>query len=299
MGHDHEHHHGSSNIKTAFFLNFSFTIIELIGGVLTNSVAIMSDAIHDLGDSLSLGLSWFLQNKSKQKSNNTFTYGYRRFSLLGALINSIVLIVGSLFVLSEAVPRILDPQPPQSVGMFFLAILGVVVNGTAVLKTRSGTSMNMKVVSWHLLEDVLGWIAVLIVSIVMYFWNFPILDPLLAVLITCYILVNVIRNLKKTLFIFLDGVPEEIDPDAIATEIQKLANVADTHHVHVWSLDGEEHVLTLHVVLADGLSVDEIAEVKRAVKQAVSPYQFSHITIETELSEADCSLHEEPSTPSR
>ncbi|RSL35284.1 cation transporter [Salibacterium salarium] len=291
MSHDHHHHHHShGNIKTAFFLNFGFTIIELIGGILTNSVAIISDAIHDLGDSLSLGTSWFLQKKSEQKSNDTFTFGYKRFSLLGALINSLVLIAGSLFVLSEAVPRLWNPESPHAGGMLAMSLLGIAVNGAAVLKLKSGKTMNEKVVSWHLLEDVLGWVAVFIVSVVMMFWDFAILDPLLSVLITIYILFNVLKNLKKTLFIFLDGVPEEVDAMKIEQSIQQIENVEDTHHTHIWSLDGEQHVLSTHVVLCENISKEEIMKVKTAIKEALQRYSLEHITIETEFSSDDCSL---------
>ncbi|MDQ0298025.1 cobalt-zinc-cadmium efflux system protein [Salibacterium salarium] len=291
MSHDHHHHHHShGNIKTAFFLNFGFTIIELIGGILTNSVAIISDAIHDLGDSLSLGTSWFLQKKSEQKSNDTFTFGYKRFSLLGALINSLVLIAGSLFVLSEAVPRLWNPESPHAGGMLAMSLLGIAVNGAAVLKLKSGKTMNEKVVSWHLLEDVLGWVAVFIVSVVMVFWDFAILDPLLSVLITVYILFNVLKNLKKTLFIFLDGVPEEMDAMKVEQSIQQIENVEETHHTHIWSLDGEQHVLSTHVVLCEDISKEEIMKVKTAIKEALQRYPLEHITIETEFSSDDCSL---------
>ncbi|MFZ4451447.1 cation diffusion facilitator family transporter [Salibacterium aidingense] len=288
--HHHHHHHSQSNIKTAFFLNFGFTIIELIGGILTNSMAIISDAIHDLGDSLSLGTAWVLQNKSEQRSNDTFTFGYRRFSLLGALVNSLVLIAGSLFVLSEAVPRLLNPETPHAGGMLMLSLLGMAVNGAAVLKMKSGRTMNEKVVSWHLLEDVLGWVAVFIVSVVMMFWDFAILDPLLSVLITLYILINVLRNLKKTLFIFLDGVPEEMDALKVEKSIQRIPNVEDTHHTHIWSLDGEQHVLSTHVVLCEDISKEEVMHVKTAIKEALHHYPLEHITIETEFSAEDCSL---------
>ncbi|MFD2705818.1 cation diffusion facilitator family transporter [Salibacterium lacus] len=293
MGHDHHHdhhHHSPSNIKTAFFLNFGFTIIELIGGVLTNSMAIISDAIHDLGDSLSLGTSWFLQNKSEQKSNQTFTFGYRRFSLLGALINSLVLVAGSLFILSEAVPRLLNPEPAHAGGMLLLSLLGMAVNGAAVLKMKSGASMNEKVVSWHLLEDVLGWVAVFVVSVVMMFWDAAILDPLLSVLITLYILMNVLKNLKKTLFLFLDAVPEEMDTEQIEQSIRSISGVEDTHHTHIWSLDGEQHVLSTHVVLNEDISKADMMQVKASIKEALGAYPLEHITIETECTTDDCSL---------
>ncbi|SFM39903.1 cation diffusion facilitator family transporter [Salibacterium qingdaonense] len=293
MGHDHHHdhhHHSHSNIKTAFFLNFGFTIIELIGGVLTNSMAIISDAIHDLGDSLSLGTAWFLQNKSEQKSNQTFTFGYRRFSLLGALINSLVLVAGSLFILSEAVPRLWNPEPAHAGGMLLLSLLGMAVNGAAVLRMKSGASMNEKVVSWHLLEDVLGWAAVFVVSVIMMFWDAAILDPLLSVLITLYILMNVLKNLKKTLFLFLDGVPEEMDTEQIEQSIRSIPDVEDTHHTHIWSLDGEQHVLSTHVVLNEDISKADMMKVKASIKEALEAYPLEHITIETECTTDDCSL---------
>ena len=190
MGHHHHHHsHSSGNIKTAFFLNFGFTILEIIGGILTNSIAILSDALHDLGDSISLGIAWYLDNFSKKDSTSRYSYGYRRFSLLGALINSLVLIGGSLFILSEAIPRILNPEEAHAPGMIAFAILGVIVNGAAVLKLKDDKSMNAKVVAWHLMEDVLGWVAVLIVGITLLFVNLPVLDPILSILITLYVFV--------------------------------------------------------------------------------------------------------------
>ena len=163
--HHHDHHGDVKNIKVAFFLNFGFAIIEIIGGFLTNSVAILSDAVHDLGDSLSLGLAWYFQKYSRKKSDSTYTYGYRRFSLVGALANSLVLIVGSILILTEAIPRIFNPQQAHPQGMMMLAVLGIAVNGVAMLRLRRGKSLNEKVVSLHLMEDVLGWIAVLVGAI--------------------------------------------------------------------------------------------------------------------------------------
>ncbi|MEZ4948541.1 MAG: cation diffusion facilitator family transporter [Saprospiraceae bacterium] len=204
MGHDQHHHdHSTGNLKVAFFLNIGFTILEFFGGIYVNSVAIMSDAIHDLGDSLSLGTSWYLQNKSKQEADHKFSYGYRRFSLFGALINSLVLIVGSVIIIKEAIERIISPESTDANGMLWFAIVGVLVNGYAAWKLSSGKTMNERVVSWHLLEDVLGWVAVLIVAIVLQFKDIQYLDPALSLLITLYILWNVVIRLKETLFLFL------------------------------------------------------------------------------------------------
>lgn len=290
MGHDHDHHSAGKNLKFAFFLNAGFTIFELIGGFYVNSVAIVSDAVHDLGDTLSLGTSWYLQNKSKQKRNNKFSFGYKRFSLLGALINSLVLLGGSVFVITEAVGRLLEPEHSDAKGMMVFAIIGVAVNGFAAYKLSKGTSMNEKVVSWHLLEDVLGWVAVLIVAIVLQFKDIHYLDPALSLLITSFILWNVFKRLKETLFIFLQGVPKEIDLSEIETKLNQIPNIASLHHMHVWSLEGTDHVFTTHIKLKNINRFQQLLEVKKQVKNVLQEYHFDHYTIETELDEETCDL---------
>ena len=290
MGHDHSHSHSGKNLKLAFFLNLAFTILEFIGGMYVNSVAIVSDAVHDLGDSLSLGTSWYLDKKSKEKSNSTFSFGYRRFSLLGALINSLVLIAGSIYVIYEAVGRLFEPEHSDADGMIIFAIIGVAVNGFAAYKLSSGKTMNEKVVSWHLLEDVLGWVAVLIVAIVLKFEDIHYLDPALSLLITMYILWNVVKRLKDTLFIFLQGVPRDIDLDEIRNSLLSIDKVASMHHTHVWSLEGEHHVFTAHIKLQYIREFKEIVAVKKEVKDVLKKYSFEHYTIETELDDETCEL---------
>lgn len=255
-----------------------------------NSISIISDAVHDLGDSLSLGTSWYLDSKSKKKANSKYSYGYRRFSLLGALINSVVLIAGSVYVIYEAVGRILEPEHSDAQGMVIFAIIGVLVNGYAAYKLSSGKSMNEKVVSWHLMEDVLGWVAVLIVAIVLYFKDIHYLDPALSLLITLYILYNVFKRLKETLFIFLQGVPSDINLDEIKNGLLNLEKVKSLHHTHIWSLEGEHHVFTSHVILKDIEKFDQVIEVKTLIKDRLDEYNFEHYTIETELDSETCKL---------
>lgn len=290
MGHHHDHQSAGKNLKFAFFLNAGFTIFELIGGFYVNSVAIVSDAVHDLGDTLSLGTSWYLQNKSRKESNVRFSFGYKRFSLLGALINSLVLIGGSFFVIIEAVKRLIHPEYSNAEGMMYFAIVGVTVNGIAAWKLSKGKSLNEKVVSWHLLEDVLGWVAVLIVAIILQFWANPYLDPALSLLITSYILWNVFKRLSDTLFIFLQGVPKEIDLEEIENKLLKIPNIASLHHVHIWSLEGTDHVFTTHVKLKNINSFQQFLEVKKQVKIILQQYNFDHYTVETELDEETCDL---------
>lgn len=287
-GHGHHHHHTSDNIRVAFFLNFSFTLLEFIGGALTNSLAIMSDALHDLGDSVSLGLAWYLENKSNQTATQRYTYGYRRLSLLGALINTTILIAGSLIILAQAVPRILNPEPTDAQGMLLFAILGIVVNGVAALRLSRSESMNARVATWHLLEDALGWMAVLVVSIVLLFVDLYILDPILSVLITLYILYNVIRNLKSTLALFLQAVPDTVDVPQLENELTHIPHVLSTHHTHVWSLDGEHHVLTTHVVVESGLDRETVCDIKEQIRQVIINKSFEHITIDIEYEDEPC-----------
>ena len=291
MTHDH-HHNQEGNIKIAFFLNLGFTILEFFGGLYVNSVAIISDALHDLGDSISLGLSWYLDHKSKKGANRKFTFGYTRFSLLGALINSLVLIAGSIFVINEAVARIITPEHTDAQGMLIFAIIGVIVNGYAAWKVSHGKTLNEKVISWHLLEDVLGWAAVLIVSIVLIFQDIHYLDPALSILITGYVLWNVIKRLKETLYVFLQGSPDDVSVEELETKFLKKDFINQTKHVHLWSLDGESHVFTAHLILEGVSEYSEIIRVKKEIREILKPYNFSHSTIEVELDTKTSSLIE-------
>lgn len=288
--HDHHHHHGSADgrIGIAFALNLIFTIIEFIGGILTNSTAILADAVHDLGDSLSIGLGWLLARLGRRPATGQYTYGYQRLSLLGALINAIVLIAGSLWVLSEAIPRLSDPPMPHATGMAWLAVLGIAVNGAAAWSLSGGRTLNEKVLNWHLLEDVLGWVAVLIVAIVLQFADWPILDPLLSIAFTLFILFNVVRNLRETVRLFLQAAPEAGMAEEIEQKLLQLPHVVDVHHLHLWSLDGEHHVLTAHLVLDIPLSAETQREVKEAIRKACESCDISHTTIELEQADEAC-----------
>lgn len=288
-GHHHHHHHGDvKNIKTAFFLNIFFTIIEIIGGFYTNSIAILSDALHDLGDSLSLGLAWYFQKLSKKSRDRQFSYGYKRFSLLAAIINSIVLVVGSVFILLEAIPRLLNPIQPDAQGMIILAVLGVLFNGAAVLRLTKGDSMNERVAMLHLLEDVFGWVAVLIGSIIMYFFDLPIIDSILSIGISMLILFNVVKNLKQSLQIVLQGIPNDVDEKEILTYLNSLDGIANAHDLHIWSMDGQYNVLTTHLVLEKDISIDELEILKQQIRDELHKKGIEHTTLEFESKDADC-----------
>jgi cobalt-zinc-cadmium efflux system protein len=289
--HDHHHHHSMENITLAFWLNTGFAVFELFGGLYTNSVAILADSLHDFGDSLSLGLSYYFQKKSAQKRDKTFSYGYKRFSLLGAFINSLILIVGSVFIIQEVVLRLAHPEPSNAKGMILFALIGVAVNLVAMLRLKKGSSLNEKVISLHFLEDVLGWVAVLIGSVVMFFFDVPLLDPILSLLITLYILFNVYKNLRAAFRIILQAVPENVDTNAIQKKIQSLPGVKSIHDFHVWTMDGIYNVLTLHVVIDDSSTLDH-EELKKEIRHSMEHLNIAHTTIELEPSDEKCEFRE-------
>lgn len=263
-------------------------LVEVIGGLWTNSIAILSDALHDLGDSLSLGVAWYFARISKKERTQKYTYGYKRFSVLGALINSIVLITGSIFIIVEAVPRLLNPESPNAQGMIYLAIAGVLVNGIAAFRLSKGASLNEKAVYTHLLEDVLGWVAVLIGAIVMSFWQVPIIDPVLSCLIAGYIIFNVVRNLKASFRIILQGSPADIKPDEIIAAMNAIPKVAEAHDCHIWSMDGIYHISSVHLVISENLTLSELKDIKKSGKEKMKALGINHTTIEFETQDEKC-----------
>ncbi|WP_337878845.1 cation diffusion facilitator family transporter [Rheinheimera sp.] len=292
-GHSHHgHHHGSEtgNIAVAFWLNFSFSIIELIGGLLTNSVAILADAMHDLGDSLAIAFAWAAAKVSGKAPNQRYSYGYRRWSLLSALVNSLILVLGSCWILYEAVPRLWDPVLPHAPGMMALAVLGVLVNGAAVLKLRLGKTQNEQVLTWHLLEDVFGWVAVLVGSLLIYLTGWAVIDPLLSIGFTLFILLNVWRNLRRTFGLFLQVSPDPALTQELEEKLQALNFVSEVHHLHLWSLDGEKHVLTAHLVLTVAEHPD-LPGYKQQIRELLAPYRLQHTTIEFEFAAEACRDH--------
>ena len=286
--HDHAHSSSSKRIGMAFFLNLIFTVIEFIGGWLTNSTAIMADAVHDLGDSLSIGSAWLLNRLGERSANPEYTYGYRRLSLFGALINGLVLIVGSIWVLVMAIPRLADPVMPHTEGMLALGVLGVAVNGYAAYRLSHGKTLNEKVLNWHLLEDVLGWVAVLIVATVMQFVEWPILDPVLSSCFSLFILINVLRNLLATGRLFFQAVPDSGLMESVRASLIALEEVDSVHHLHLWSLDGEHHVLTAHVKAVLTQDLKRYAQLKSTIQSALERFDLAHTTIEIELANENC-----------
>lgn len=291
MSHPHTYHHAhhsSKNLKAAFFLNLLFAFIELIGGWYTNSMAILSDALHDLGDSLGLGLSWYFDKISKKEKDRYYSYGYNRFNVLGAIINAIILTTGSILIVIESVPRLFDPVMPDAKGMLLLAMGGVLVNGLAAYRISKGRSLNEKVAYLHLMEDVLGWAATLIVAIILQFRALPILDPILSLLIAIYVLFNVYKNIRASLAIILQVTPKEINPKEIEATILSFEKVLEVHDCHIWTMDGEYHVLSIHVITHQAMTIQDIIPLKASIKEKLRSFNILHSTLEFETTDEAC-----------
>ena len=276
------------NILIAFLLNLFFSVFELIGGIFTNSIAIISDAVHDFGDSLSIGISYFLEKKSKKKPDKKYTFGYTRYSVLGAIITNTILIIGSVIVIYNAIKRIITPVEINHNGMIIFAIVGALVNFIAAYMTKEGDSLNQKAVNLHMLEDVLGWIAVLIGAIVIKFTNFNLIDPILSILVAIYILIHALKSYKKIFNLFLEKTPEEIEIDELKEHILNINGVEGVHHIHIWSIDGYNHFATMHIVT----DTKKVTELKKSIKEELSEHGISHTTIEIESKDECCDEEE-------
>ncbi len=272
-----------AKIFIAFILNLVFSIFEFIGGILTGSVSIASDAVHDLGDALSIGISFFLEKKSKRRPDDKHTYGYARYSALGSVITTVILIIGSVAVVYNAILKIINPTTINYDGMIIFAVIGAVVNFVAAYFTHGKGSLGQRAVNLHMLEDVLGWIIVLIGAIVMKFTGFALLDPILSIGVAIFIFINAISTLKEAFDIFLEKTPKDINPKEIKEHLLGIDGVIDVHHLHFWSMDGENAFATLHVV-----TNENTVEIKKAIKEELREHGIVHSTIEFELENEVC-----------
>ena len=275
------------NILIAFILNITFSIFEFIGGILTGSVAIISDSVHDIGDAASIGISYFLERKSQKQPDSTYTYGYLRYSVFGGVITTFILLFGSCAVIYNAVLRILNPTEINYNGMIIFAVIGTLINFGAAYFTREGDSINQKAVNLHMLEDMLGWVVVLIGAIVMKFTDFAIIDPLLSIGVAVFILINSIKNLKEILNLFLEKIPQNIDINELKEHLLKIEGVIDVHHIHIRSIDGNSNYATMHIV-TDGDS----HEIKKAVREELNEHGICHATLELEAPNEHCHEHD-------
>jgi cobalt-zinc-cadmium efflux system protein len=282
--HAHDHHHGidsngraSKNITVVFALNVFFAALEFIFGILFNSTAVLSDAVHDTGDAVAIGLSWFFQRFSRKQQDKAFNFGYQRFSLLGATITSVILITGSIVVIVESIPRLIHPEPVEAYGMFWLAIFAVIMNSFGAWLLSRGTSRNESILNLHMLEDVLGWVGVLVVSIAMHFGKFYFLDPLLSLCISTFILTKAIPKFIGTLKIMLEGAPEDINYGHLLEELDALPEVRAVTQFFIWSIDGEQHAVMMHMMVE---GETHPAQAKESVRRVLAKNHVEHSAIE-------------------
>lgn len=295
MGHHHHHHHDHSHasaLSFAFFLNLIFSIIELIGGILTNSSAIIADAFHDMMDAVAIGTAYFFEKLSTKKRTALFSYGFKRFNLVSALGLSILLLVGASVMIYHSITSFSGTKEVHSLGMLGLGLLGVLINGWAFfrLNKESGEhNVNSRAVKLHLLEDVLGWIAVIVGAIIIYFTQWYWIDSLLTLSIALFIAFNAIKNIYHTMLIMLQSVPEEIDVSKMSEEIKSIAQIVDLHDLHIWTMDGTYHVASIHI-LVDGLDIRDYTKMYDQVRTVMAKYNIHHPTIQIETQDDVCHL---------
>lgn len=271
------------NILFAFLLNLAFSIFEFIGGIFTGSVAIVSDAVHDVGDAASIGFAFFFEKKSKKQPDETYTYGYARYSVIGGVITTLILLLGSIMVVYNAILRIINPTEINYNGMIIFALVGVGVNLCAAILTHKGDSLNQKAVNLHMLEDVLGWIVVLVGAIIMRFTDISILDPLMSIGVAIFIFINAIKNLGGAINLFLEKTPHGVHMSELKEHILAIDGVLDAHHIHVWSMDGHNHYATMHVVVRGNS-----CEIKEKIREELKEHGIGHVTLELESEGERC-----------
>ncbi|MDZ4662663.1 MAG: cation diffusion facilitator family transporter [Pseudomonadota bacterium] len=291
-GHSHK---SVKNIYVALLINLVFVGIELVGGIYAGSFAIIADALHDLGDSLTLFLAWILEKISTKQATKKFSYGYKRLSLLSSLFVSGILIIGSLLILFHSWQNINSVTLPNSKIMFGLALLGILFNGWAFLTLNKGTSLNEKAISLHMLEDLLGWVSILLGSILLMFFQWTWLDGAMAMAIAGFTLFNAVRNLFRAANLFLQAHPVNFDQAKYLSEIKKVQGITGVHDIHVWSLDGEQHIISYHIEISPELSPGAVASLKNTCRELLKPFGKFHCTIETEIEGAPCLDRCEPS----
>ena len=273
-------------VWVAFFLNLSYAIVEFIAGGIFGSSAVLADSVHDLGDAIAIGISAFLETISNREEDSHYTLGYKRFSLLGAMVTAVILMTGSVLVILENIAKIFHPQPVNDEGILWLGIIAITINVLASLVIRKGQTKNESILSLHFLEDTLGWVTVILMAIVLRFTDWYILDPLLSLVISFFILSKALPRFWRTLKIFLDAVPEGVDIQKIKTDLAELDHVASINQLNLWTMDGLEKNAIVHVCLKE---MEHMETCKESIRIFLKDCGFQNITIEVD---ADLESHQ-------
>ncbi len=277
---DTHHHHkkAGQNLAFVFVMNLTFNILVILGGLATNSMAILADCIHDMSDTISIALAWFLEHVSQKDSSDKYSYGYQRFSILGAVIISVFVIIMAFVILSDAIPRLFHPESVDAGGMLVVAIIGIIFKSISVYRLHDGETFNEKAILFHQLGDVFEWIAILILSVILMFWEgAPYLDPFVSIGIAIWLIFNLGRNLIKSVQVLLQKTPDNFDVDEFKTQILAIDGVNAIDDFHIWSLDGIDSVMTLKVDVDFGKNVEKI---KKEIYDISVKYHVLDITVE-------------------
>ncbi len=275
------------NIKIAFLLNLAFSIVEAIGGILTNSISIISDSLHNLGDSITIGINYIFEKKSKKLPNKEYSYGYLRYTMLGSLIASFILLVGSVIIIYNVVPRLIKPLSVNYDAMIIFGIFGLLINLYATIKIMRSKDKDKKI-NTHMIEDTVIWLFILTGSICIKVFDLVIIDPILSLLIAVYILYQVYKYMKNIYNIFMEKVPKNVKIDEIKKDIESNENIDNVHHIHIWSMDGVNNYMTAHIHLNKILNEEEIINTKNDVKNKLKEDKINHITLEVEYFNEKC-----------
>ena len=263
----------------AFFLNLCYAIVEFIAGGVFGSSAVLADSVHDLGDAVAIGVSAVLETVSNREEDSRYTLGYKRFSLLGALVTAVILMTGSVLVILENLTKLFHPQPVNDEGILWLGIIAVTINVLASLVVRNGKTKNESILSLHFLEDTLGWVAVILMAIILRFTDWYILDPLLSLVISFFILSKAIPCFWSTLKIFLDAVPEGVDIEQVKSDLEQLDHVTSVNQLNLWTMDGLEKNAIIHVCLEH---VKHMEVCKESIRDLLKERGFQNVTIEVD-----------------
>lgn len=273
------HKEASENLSFALILNLLFNIVVISGGILTNSVAIISDAMHDLSDTISILIAWILEKLSRKESTKNFTYGYQRFSIFGALFNSTLVIMASLTVAYEAFTRLFEVQSPDASGMVVIAVLGIIFKGFSLLKLHKGKTFNEKAISIHMFGDVFEWIALLIISLILVFINIPILDPIASIFVSLWVIYNLAKTFIASAKILLQGIPSNIDIDSLKEDFLSIEEIEEIEELHIWSLDGIDNILTSKFKVSKNENFS-YENTKKNLKKVTNNYNITQTTFE-------------------
>lgn len=284
MAHGHDHSRQGASLLISIGLNLGFALVELIFGLIANSLVLIADSLHDAGDAVALGLSYFGLRLSLRSPNRRRTFGYKKVRILTAFLNAVCLIGLTGIVVRAAIIRLLHPEPVRSSILITLAVAGLIVNGLAVLLLRRDShALDIRSAMWHLLEDFFGWIAVLVGGIVMKLTGWHVIDPILSLAVSAFVLWGAWSVFRESTSILIDSTPKDISFDTVRSFILGFdRSILGIHDLHIWALGQGERALMAHLVVPDRNLADFHPLLSRLECALRDNFQIDHVTLELE-----------------